>query len=64
MKTRPTRAANYVAQIVNLLCRRMEFGRAWKFPGRSGEASRPQIANLRHSRVPLCATSNLPGGPL
>jgi hypothetical protein len=48
-------AAN-VAQIFNLLYRRLGVGRAPEVAERSETSNAPQIANLRYSRVQLCAT--------
>jgi hypothetical protein len=52
-----------VAQIFNLLYRRVALGRALNF--QTVELFNDlQIANLRYGRVQLCATKNLCGGRL
>ena len=45
-----------VAQIFNLLYRRLVVGRAREVVARAETSNAPQIANLRYSRVQLCAT--------
>jgi hypothetical protein len=50
-------AAAPAAQTDNLLYRRITFGRASATVSASVFSNGPQIANLRYSRVQLCATS-------
>ena len=50
-------AAAPVTQIFNLLYRRIAFGKASATISASAFLQSPQIANLRYSRVQLCATS-------
>jgi hypothetical protein len=46
-----------VAQIVNLLSRRLVVGQASVQPSASGAAGAPRIANPRYGRLPACATA-------
>jgi hypothetical protein len=46
-----------VAQIVNLLYRRLVVGSAFVQPSASPPAGAPRIANPRYSRLPACATA-------
>jgi hypothetical protein len=45
-----------VTQIFNLLYRRLAVGRAHEQPGSLKESERPQITNLRYSRLQVCVT--------
>jgi hypothetical protein len=49
----------FVAQIFNLLYRRIAFGRAFERSKGSVSFHGPQIANLRYSRLQICATPKL-----
>ena len=49
--------ANEVAQISNLLYRRIAFGRASVFSKVLCASRGPQIENLRYSRLQICATT-------
>jgi hypothetical protein len=46
-----------VAQIGNLLDRRLVVGQAFVQPSASGDAGAPRIANPRYGRLPACATA-------
>jgi hypothetical protein len=45
-----------VAQIFNLLYRRVALGRASKYAERFRQSAAPQIKNLRYGRLKICAT--------
>ena len=53
---------NVVAQIFNLLYRRVALGRTVHLRGCDRFPNTPQIANLRYGRVQLCATSPMRQG--
>ena len=50
-------AKSLVAQIFNLLYRRVALGRASDNPIRVCNSKAPQIENLRYGRMQFCATS-------
>jgi hypothetical protein len=53
----PMARLHLVAQIFNLLYRRIAFGRRLQISVRHRIASTLQVENLRYGRVQLCATS-------
>jgi hypothetical protein len=52
------RQFDLVAQIVNLLCRRLAVGESGIQTNAFNVFRAPQIHNLRYSRLPVCATQN------
>ena len=55
--------AKLVAQISNLLYRRIAFGRPFDYPAVLGLSGALRIGNPRYSRLEICATGSAEGPP-